>query len=159
MAKKAITWKDNKFLLYLATLLFISIVNLVVRLGSAIGFSNYLGLSDGQVEYAYGFLPVLSYTESNVVLYKQMSTYSLIAPALVIFLGFLYVLFKKKKNQKSEHREVVVNSWYIGLYIGLIQFLVAILIDSRIQFAHDWWGILPVIIFIIIGTFLFYKKK
>lgn len=150
--------KTDNFLVYLKTLLLVSVLNLLTRLLSAVSLSKLWGL-EYEVEKYLGFLPVLSYSESNVVLFKKISTLSLIAPSVVIFAIFLYVAFAKK-YESSERKDVAMNCWYIGMFLTLLQYAFALLLDQRVQFANDWKGILVVLILVCSSSFVyFYKTK
>lgn len=146
--------KGNTFLVYLKNLLIISVVNLLTRIGAAVALSQLWDV-DFKVNKYKNVLPVLSYSESNVVLFKQISTLSLIAPSLVIFSVFVYVSKFKKYDSESE-RAVYVNSWYIGMFLTLLQYAFALFLDEQIQFVNDWRGILVVIGLVFVSTYIYF---
>lgn len=149
--------KNDNFMLYLKYILFISVLNLLVRLTSAIGLSKLWGV-EFTVQKFLDVIPVLGYSESNVLLFKQISTISLIMPAVVIFIGFLYTILKK--NFKNlEVREVAINSWYVGVFLSLLQYSFALFLDERIQFVNDWRGLLVVLALVVVATWLYFSKK
>ena len=145
--------QTDNFTLYLKYLLMISFSNLLVRLGTAVGFSKLWGV-DFKVEKVMDVLPVLSYSESNVVLFKKISTLSLIFPSVFMFVGFLYVVF----FSKNENKHVLANCWFIGVFLTLLQYAFALFLDHRIQFVNDWRGLLVVVFLVVISTAVYFSK-
>lgn len=143
--------------LYLLGFILVSILNLGSRFVSTIFLAKYYDVAYN-VEMLWDFLPVLSFSESNINLFRTISSLSLMVPAFVMLLMLLQ-RFLRKNSKVEWKREVGMNVWLFGLYLTFIQYGIAMLLDERIQFANDWRGLVVVLVFTVIGNGVYKRFK
>lgn len=155
MVKK--DFQKGEVLFYILGFVLVSLLNIGSRFLSTIGFSSFYGV-EFDIEMVLGVLPVLSFSEANINLFRTISSLSLIVPAVVMFLMLLQRFFRKTSKVEWK-RGAEMNIWLFGLFLTLIQYGIAMLLDERIQFANDWRGLVVVILITMMGHKLWKKDK
>lgn len=150
-------FRKGEVLFYIFGFILISILNLASRFLSTVLFAHYYGV-EFDIEMVLGVLPVLSFSEANINLFRTISSLSLMVPTVVMFLMILQRFFRKTSKVEWK-RGAAMNIWLFGLFLTLIQYGIAMLLDERIQFANDWRGLVVVILITMIGHKLWKKDK
>lgn len=143
-------YEKGEMLYYFIGLLIVSVLNIGSRFLSTIFLSNYYGV-DYELEMVLGVLPVMSFSESNIIMFRTISSLSLVVPALLMFVLF-YIRYFRKKAKVEWKRDATLNIWLFGLYLTFIQYGIALFLDERIQFANDWRGAVFVLVLVYLAT-------
>lgn len=151
----------NSIWKYYIWLVAVLILNVGFRLGSAYGLAN-LWKMEFDFNLVWGVLPVMDFAEKNTPLFTKMSSYSLVIPGILFLVLFFISLIKDVKSQ-NENKKMELSPrtdvMYFGGVIAFFQYALALFLNQRIQFSHDWRGILVVGGCLAITTFAFYKYK
>jgi hypothetical protein len=146
--------KNDLFSLYIKNLFGVALVLFFGRVLSAFLLSKYYGLSY-TVEKFGGWLPVLSYSASDVSLFKHVSTWSLVLPGIVVLGIFLFFALKKDKSKK---KRVHMNSWLLATFLVVLEFVLVMLLNDWVQFENSWYGLIVACGMAIVASLVYWKK-
>ncbi|MEN8252573.1 MAG: hypothetical protein ABFQ53_03270 [Patescibacteria group bacterium] len=130
--------------------LFVAIYLLVFRLFFTFLFA-FLLVQQWHVEKIWGWLPIVAFN-SDIETFTKMNSYAIIATGVAVLGFFIFQVFARYQSQ----RKYKVYAWYIGVLMLLIQYIVLLLINSRLRFSINtnlWWFFVG---FIALATWVLY---
>jgi len=152
------SWKDNSLLSYAFNFILVSILTIVVRMASALALSQYMGLN-WSINYKLKYLPVLAFSERNVIMFEKMNTFSLVITTLVISALFIMTLYRSVKTKQEYDRYVVrANAWFIGIFVSIITFIASLFMSESIHYATNILGLIPILAILVISCILYFLR-
>lgn len=136
-----------------STLVKISIVILLSRILFTFIFSLFYAES-WHFDFMWGFFPVIAFN-ANWEGFTKINSYSILATTIVIF-----VLFLRSVN-KDDYFNVRFGRylWYLGIWITLIQFGVAIYLNKYLQFSTNSMIAIPLTVMVLYSTIIVFKER
>ncbi len=130
--------------------LFVAIYLLVFRLFFTFLFA-FLLVQQWHVEKMWGWFPIVAFN-SDADTFTQMNSYAIIVTGITVLCFFIFQVFAHYQSQ----RKYKIYAWYIGVLMLLVQYLVLLLINSRLRFSIDTDLWMFFVGFIILATGLLY---
>ncbi|XLQ20558.1 MAG: hypothetical protein ACKUBY_02120 [Candidatus Moraniibacteriota bacterium] len=130
--------------------LFVALYLLVFRLFFTFLFA-FMFVQQWHIEKIWGWFPIVAFN-SDAETFTQMNSYAIIVTGVTVLCFFIFQVFAHYQPQ----RIYKIYSWYIGVLMLLVQYLVLILVNSRLRFSIDTNLWLFFVGFIAIATGLLY---
>lgn len=152
--------KKNKidFKCFLKWLLFLTIANYGIRLFVAYLIGTMLKLSYDWNRFFY-IIPRIEFSIPDEILFKSISTISLLIPAVFFFLFFMikaYLMYREEEYKDDLWKLFLL---WIFLLISSIQYLVAIFIDYRLEYENYFYGFFIVALSCLYAWFVYTRIR
>jgi len=126
--------------------LFVALYLLVFRLFYTFLFAFIL-TQQWHIEKMWGWFPIVAFN-SDASTFTKMNSYAIIVTGVTVLCFFIFQVFAHYQSQ----RKYKIYAWYVGVLMLLVQYLVLILINSRLRFSIDTHLWMFFVGFIILAT-------
>ncbi len=105
---------------------------------------------DYSIEFVKGVLPIIVFSSERIV-FTKINTYSIFFTSAIVFFIFSIIYFAERSKMGRCKNAIL---WLLGLFVTVLQYLVALFLNKYTQFSTSRELELPLTVLLSAGLFL-----